>query len=49
MATISLTAWAASTAIDAAVPVRLLAACTGAAILIPAAAWGLAQRLWRSA
>jgi MFS family permease len=49
MAAISLTAWAASAAIDASVPVRLLAACTGAAILIPAAAWALAQRLWRSA
>jgi MFS transporter len=49
MAAISLTAWAASAAIDAAVPVRLLAACTGAAILIPAAAWALAQRLWRHA
>jgi hypothetical protein len=49
MATISLTAWAASAAIDASVPVRFLAACTGAAILIPAAAWALAQRLWRSA
>jgi MFS family permease len=49
MAAISLTAWAASAAIDASVPVRFLAACTGAAILIPAAAWALAQRLWRSA
>jgi MFS family permease len=47
MATISVTAWAASTAIDAAVPVRLLAAITGAMILIPATAWALAQRLWR--
>jgi MFS family permease len=47
MATISVTAWAASTAIDASVPVRLLAACTGAAILLPASAWALAQRLWR--
>ncbi len=47
MATIALTAWAASAAIDATVPVRLLAACTGAAILVPCAAWGLAQRLWR--
>ena len=43
MATIALTAWAASAAIDAAVPVRLLAACTGAAILVPCAAWGLAS------
>jgi hypothetical protein len=49
MAAISVTAWAASTAIDAAIPVRFLAACTGAAILIPAAAWALAQRLWRRA
>ncbi len=49
MATISVTAWLASTAIDAAIPVRLLAAATGAVILIPALAWGLAQRLWRHA
>ena len=48
MATISVTAWAASAAIDAAIPVRLLAALTGASILIPAAAWALAQRLWKS-
>ncbi|MBZ5568942.1 MAG: MFS transporter [Acidobacteriia bacterium] len=48
MATISLTAWAASAAIDAAIPVRLLAAITGAAILIPAGAWALAQRFWKS-
>jgi MFS family permease len=46
MAAIAVTAYGASAAIDAAVPIRLLAACTGAAILIPAAAWGWAQRLW---
>ncbi len=48
MASISFTAWAASSAIDAGVPVRLLAAIAGATILIPAAAWGFAQRLWRT-
>lgn len=47
MAVISITAWSASTAIDAAVNVRFLAACTGAVLLLPAAAWALAQRLWR--
>ena len=47
MAAISVTACAASTAIDASVPVRLLAACTGAALLIPAAAWARAQQLWK--
>lgn len=48
MAAIAVTAYAAAAAIDAAVPVRLLAACTGAAILVPAVAWGLAQRLWKT-
>ncbi len=47
MAAISITAWAASTAVDASIPVRWLAGITGAAILIPAAAWAFAQRLWR--
>jgi hypothetical protein len=48
MAAIAMTAYAASAAIDAAVPVRLLAACTGGAILLPGAAWWLAQRLWET-
>jgi Major Facilitator Superfamily len=48
MAMIAVTAWIASAAIDAAIPVRLMAAATGAVILIPALAWGLAQRLWRT-
>jgi MFS family permease len=48
MAAISVTAWAAATAIDAGIPVRFLAACTGAALLVPSAAWALAQRLWRT-
>ena len=46
MAAIAITAYAASTAIDVGVPLRLLAFLTGAAMLIPAAAWGWAQRLW---
>lgn len=47
MAAISVTAYGASAAIDAGIAIRLLAALTGAAILIPAAAWAGAQRLWR--
>jgi MFS family permease len=47
MAAIAVTAYAASVAIDVGVPIRLLASLTGAAILIPAAAWAWAQRLWR--
>ncbi len=47
MAAISITAYGASAAIDAAVPIRLLAGITGAAILVPAMAWQWAQRLWR--
>jgi len=48
MAVLSVSAYGVSAAIDAGVPVRLLAACTGAAILVPAAAWGFAQRLWKA-
>jgi hypothetical protein len=48
MAAISVTAWAASAAIDASVPVRLLAACTSGVILVPAAVWAMAQRLWNA-
>ncbi|MGI9103950.1 MAG: MFS transporter [Terriglobales bacterium] len=48
MAMISVTAYAASVAIDAGVGVRLLAACTGALVLAPAGAWWWAQRFWKT-
>ncbi len=47
MASIALTAFAASTAVDAGVPLRLLAGITGGVILLPAAWWLWMQRLWR--
>ena len=46
MATISLTAYGAAAGVDAGVPVRTLAACAGAFMLLPACAWLWAQRLW---
>ncbi len=47
MVAVALTAYGASAAIDAGVPLRLLAAITGACILAPAAWWLFMQRRWR--
>jgi MFS family permease len=47
MAMIAVTAYAASAAVDAGVPLRLLAAITGGFLLVPAAWWLAMQRRWR--
>jgi MFS family permease len=48
MAAISVTAYAAAAGVDAGVPIRLLAACAGGFMLLPALLWAWAQRLWKS-
>jgi predicted MFS family arabinose efflux permease len=48
MAAIALTAYIASAMVDAGVPLRALAAYTGAFLAIPALWWMAMQRLWRS-
>ncbi len=47
MLSIAVSAFIAGFATDAGVPARVLAACTGLALLLPAFAWAWAQRLWR--
>jgi MFS family permease len=47
MVTIAMTSYVASLAIDWGAPVRTWAMVTGISILLPAAAWGYVQRLWR--
>ena len=49
MLTLSIVSYSAGVLADQGVPVRTLALCTGAIILVPAFLWGLALRLWRDA
>ncbi len=47
MLTLSTVSYLAGVLVDAGISVRTLAAATGAIVLLPVAAWGLALRLWR--
>ncbi len=49
MFTLSIVSYSAGVLADQGVPVRTLALCTGAIILIPACLWAAALRLWRDA